>query len=460
MESVLERRVGESYSKYKNSGLKWIREVPEHWRLESFKNILVERNEKNEPIKSKERLSLSIDQGVTLYAEKTTNLDRLKDDFSQYKLAYPGDLVFNSMNMIVGAVGISSYFGCVSPVYYTYYGKDCGKKSTRYYEYLFRSKRLQGVLYSLGRGLIAIDRGEGKYNTLRLKVSREDLRSLKLPLPPLQEQTAIANFLDEKTEKIDKAIAQKDKLIALLKERKQIIIQNAVTKGLDPSVKMKDSGIDWIGEIPEHWEVKRLRYVFNLGKGLTITKENLQEEGVYCVNYGEIHSKYGFEVSPEKHMLKCVSEDYLGSNESSLLQSGDFVFADTSEDIEGSGNFTYLNSETKTFAGYHTVIARPKVKLVTRFIAYCFDSMSFRNQVREKVKGVKVYSITQAIIKEPSVWLPPESEQQKIVELLDKRCSQIEESIFLQEKQIEKLREYKSSLIDSAVTGKIKVSGV
>lgn len=105
----------------KDSGVEWIGEIPEHWKVESFKSILLERNEKNDPVKSKERLSLSIDKGVTLYAEKTTNLDRFKDDFSQYKLAYEGDLVFNSMNMIVGAVGVSNYFGCISPVYYTYY---------------------------------------------------------------------------------------------------------------------------------------------------------------------------------------------------------------------------------------------------------------------------------------------------------------------------------------------------
>ena len=118
----------------------------------------------------------------------------------------------------------------------------------------------------------------------------------------------------------------------------------------------KDSGVEWLGEIPEHWETSRLRNVFSFSKGLTITKENLQEKGIYCVNYGEIHSKFGFEVNPEIHELKCVSEEYLLSDSSSLLKKGDFVFADTSEDIEGSGNFTYLNSDLSTFAGYHTII--------------------------------------------------------------------------------------------------------
>jgi type I restriction enzyme S subunit len=182
------------YQAYKDSGVTWLGDIPVHWEVESFKNILTERNEKNQPIRTKEILSLSIDKGVTLYAEKTTNLDRFKDDFSQYKLAYKGDLVLNSMNMIVGAVGVSEYFGCVSPVYYTYHGGLDNSNTSKFYEYLFRCKTVQGVLYSLGKGLIAIDRGEGKYNTLRLKVSRDDLRSLRLPFPNHSEQTAIALF--------------------------------------------------------------------------------------------------------------------------------------------------------------------------------------------------------------------------------------------------------------------------
>lgn len=447
----------EKYSAYKDSGIEWVGEIPEHWEVESFKNILTERNEKNDPVKSTERLSLSIDKGITLYAEKTTNLDRFKDDFTQYKLAYKGDLVFNSMNMIVGAVGVSNYFGCVSPVYYTYHAGPNNSYTSKFYEYLFKGKTVQAVLYSLGRGLLAIDRGEGKYNTLRLKVARHDLRSLRLPFPSLSEQKTIVNFLDTKCTKIDKAISQKEKMIALLKERKQILIQNAVTKGLDPDVEMKDSGVEWIGEVPEHWEMKKVRFIFSFSKGLNITKENLEDEGIPCVNYGEIHSKYGFEVDPYRHDLKCVNNEYLEGNRKSILKYGDFVFADTSEDIEGSGNFTYLNSNETVFAGYHTVIARLKEKHNPRFIAYVLDSYSFRNQIRRSVKGVKVYSITNSILKNALMWLPTHKEQADIVNSCDIISSKINKAIALQERQIERLKEYKSVLIDGAVTGKIKV---
>lgn len=457
----------------KDSEIRWLGKIPKHWDLHSLKIILTERNEKNSPIRTRERLSLSIEKGITLYGEKTTNLDRFKDDFEQYKLAHKGDLVFNSMNMIVGAVGVSAYFGCVSPVYYTFYNSSNNSANTKFYEYLFRCKSVKGVLFSLGKGLIAKDRGDGKYNTLRLKVGRDDLRSLKLPFPPIKEQNAIANFLDDKTAKIDLAIAQKEKMTALLKERKQIIIQNAVTGKVvwsekeqkmiplaQSEVEVKDSGVEWIGEIPEDWEVKRLRNVFRFTKGLTITKDNLQDEGIPCVNYGEIHSKYGFEVNPNKHELKCVSEEYLTYNSKSLMNKGDFVFADTSEDIEGSGNFTYLNYKGLVFAGYHTVIAKPITNLNSRFFAYMFDSSKFRNQVRTKMKGVKVFSVTQSILKGLKCWLPPSNIQQKIVEYLDSKSLKIDQAISLQQTQIQKLKEYKSTLIDSAVTGKIKVPGI
>jgi len=445
------------YGSYKDSGIQWLGEIPEHWGIESFKNILTERNKKNAPIKTKEILSLSIDKGVTLYAEKTTNLDRFKDDFSKYKLAHKGDLVFNSMNMIVGAVGVSDYFGCVSPIYYTYHGESEDSCNTKFYEYLFRSKIVQGVLYSLGKGLMAIDRGDGKYNTLRLKVSRDDLRSMKLPVPPTPELTKIVEFLNDKNTKIDDAITIKEQQINLLKERKQILIHKAVTQGLNPNVTLKDSGVEWIGKIPKHWEVKRFRYVFNLGKGLTITKENLRDEGVYCVNYGEIHSKFGFELDTKIHKLKHVDKEYLESDPRALIKNGDFVFADTSEDIEGSGNFTYLKSEDEIFAGYHTVVAKPKFEIVSRFFAYIFESESFRNQIRTKVKGVKVFSITQSLLKQPTVWFPSKKEQKEIINYLDSGAKKIETAINLKLQEIEKLKEYKSSLINSVVTGKVKV---
>lgn len=203
---------------------------------------------------------------------------------------------------------------------------------------------------------------------------------------------------------------------------------------------------------PSGWRILRLRHAFIFNKGLTITKDNLQDEGIPCVNYGEVHSKYGFEVDPERHALKCVDTSYFKNNQSSLLRRGDFVFADTSEDIAGSGNFTCFSSDQQAFAGYHTLIAKPKVPMNFRFMAYLFDSASFRTQVQTEVTGVKVFSISQSLLKPTMVWFPPELEQDAIAAFLDNKCAKVDEALRIKEEQIALLRERRQILIQKAVT--------
>lgn len=214
----------------------------------------------------------------------------------------------------------------------------------------------------------------------------------------------------------------------------------------------KDSGVEWVKELPEHWMKSQLRYMFLLGKGLTITKANLEDVGVPCVNYGEVHSKYGFEVDPKIHPLKCVSENYLQSSPNALLEKGDFVFADTSEDIEGSGNFTQLISDEKVFAGYHTIIARPNERERSRYYAYLLDSLEVRTQVRHAVKGVKVFSITQEILRGINIWFPPQDECKKIASFLDNETAKIDTLIDKQQQLIQLLKEKRQAVISHAVT--------
>lgn len=214
----------------------------------------------------------------------------------------------------------------------------------------------------------------------------------------------------------------------------------------------KDSGIDWLGSIPENWHLNKLRYLFDFNKGLTITKENLEDEGIPCVSYGEVHSKFGFEVDPLKHDLKCVNVSYLKTSDNALLNKGDFVFADTSEDLKGSGNFTHLVNNEQVFAGYHTIIAKPKDATSSRFYAYLFDSKEFRSQIQLAVKGVKVFSITQAILRASDIWLPSKSEQTQIANFLDHETAKIDSLIEKQQKLIELLKEKRQAVISHAVT--------
>ena len=220
---------------------------------------------------------------------------------------------------------------------------------------------------------------------------------------------------------------------------------------------MKNSGVEWIGEIPDGWEVTPLKKLFSFGKGLPITKENLVEKGLPVISYGQIHSKSNTGTKLQSELLRYVSNSYLDSNPNSLVHSGDFIFADTSEDLEGCGNCCYIDNEIKLFAGYHTIILQSKISKDNKYLAYLFKTDEWRKQLREKLVEVKLYSITQKALKSTSVILPPKSTQQRIASYLDKKCSKIEETIQRQQQVIEKLKAYKQSLITEAVTGKIKI---
>ena len=439
------------YPKYKESGIAWLREIPEHWGIEAFKNILIERNEKNNPVKSKEILSLSIDKGVTLYAEKTTNLDRFKDDLSKYKLAHKGDLVLNSMNMIVGAVGVSNYFGCVSPVYYTFYGDNSNAYTSRFYEYLFKCKTVQRVLYSLGRGLIAIDRGKGKYNTLRLKVSREDLRSLRLPLPNYSERVALVNYLDYKLEKIHRFITKKKELINLLHEKKAFIINEVVTKGLNPNVKMKDSGIEWLGRIPEHWTIWKLKYIINgkLKYGANEPGGDLQKDDPRYIRITDFDKSGKLRTDTYCSLDKTLAQQY-------LLQEGDILFARSGATVGKTFQFKDYSGKA-CYAGY-LIKAEPNTDLVTSDFLFQFTNSSiydnWRNYIFNKATieniGADKYCQLQVI-------KPPISEQIEIVEFIRKEENRIKNITSTIQKELDLVEEYKESLIEEVVTGKIDV---
>ena len=436
------------YTKYKPSSIAWLGDIPEHWEVESLKNILTERNEKNNPIKSKEILSLSIDKGVTLYAEKTTNLDRFKDDYTQYKLAYKGDLVFNSMNMIVGAVGVSNYFGCVSPVYYTYHGGHDNIHTSKFYEFIFRSKTVQGFLYSLGRGLMAIDRGEGKYNTLRLKVSRDDLRSMKLPFPNLQEQSRIVDYLNYKLAKIDRFIRKKKQLIKLLNEQKASIINQAVTKGLDPNAKMKPSGIEWLGDITEHWEVKKLKYVVSLNDETLNEKTNPEFELRY-IDIGNVNDagdiaeivKFKFKDAPSRAKRIVKEGDVIISTVRTYLKAITLISEDCENLIVSTG-----------FA-----VLRPKAKIISTFLNFSVRANYFIQKVCADSYGVSYPAINASELIELRIAFPCILEQTAIVSHIEKETAKLNQTISTIEKEIALVEEYKTALIAEAVTGKIDV---
>ena len=433
------------YESYKDSGVKWLGEIPGHWEVIRLKALLIERIEKNNNKENLIILSLLKDKGIIPYDEKGAIGNNSKEDLSQYKIARKGDLVINSMNVIIGSVGITQYDGYISPAYYSF--KPKGIINLIYYYYLMTLRSVQQSIRCYSKGIMEI----------RLRITSNDFLSMPFPFPPKSEQTAIANYLNSVTSKIDEAISQQQKMIDLLNERKQIIIQNAVTKGLDPNAKMKDSGVEWIGEIPVNWRLNRFKNLFKTRSGITFTKKQIVEYGESVISYGQIHSKdnYGSRVNPE--LIRFIPKKLTKNKGKAKVVEGDFLFADTSEDFEGCGNNVYIDCKTPIYAGYHTILAKKNNNEVGQYLAYLFASRNWRGQVRSLVNGVKVYSITQTILKSVYVVLPPIEEQLSIAEYLNVKVGNIDKKIKSIENYISLLQERKQIIINDVVTGKVKV---
>jgi len=283
------------------------------------------------------------------------------------------------------------------------------------------------------------------------------IAELQFALPSATEQQRIADFLDRKCAEIDELAALQETMIEELKRYKQSLITETVTKGLDPHVPMKDSGVEWIGEIPEGWVVLPFKQMYRLGKGLSITKADLVEQGVPVVSYGQIHSKSNTGTTIKDELIRYVPISFLENNKDALVKIGDVIFADTSEDLEGCGNCIYVDRDMTLFAGYHTIIASNRSGSFSRYLPYLFKTDCWRIQIRAVVNGVKLFSVPQKTLAATSIILPPLSEQQQIADYLDRKCAEIDELIAIKQQKIEALKEYKKSVIFEYVTGKKEV---
>lgn len=221
--------------------------------------------------------------------------------------------------------------------------------------------------------------------------------------------------------------------------------------------KMRDSGVEWIGEVPEGWEVARLKSLFSYGKGLAITKADLVPEGVPVISYGQIHAKTNSGTHLQDALLRHVSVDYLQTDGDCLLKKNDFVFADTSEDLEGLGNCAFVDRDDKIFAGYHTIVFHPKCDMPSKYLAYLFKTDCWRSQFRAKAYGIKVYSLSQRLLNDCSVVLPQEQEAERIADYLDEKCAAIDGAVCELKRGIEDCKAWKKAIIFEAVTGKANV---
>lgn len=435
----------------KESGIDWIGKIPNNWSCKRLKQILVERNEKNNPIKSENLLSLSIERGVFPYSEKTGGGNKAKENFEDYKLAYENDIVLNSMNVVVGAVGLSKYFGCISPAYYALYCRN-NNYNINYYSNLFQSSAFQKSLWGLGNGILVKESDNGKLNTIRMKIPMDKLNNVILPIPPKDEQEKIAKLLDNKISEIDNVIEKTKETIEDYKKYKQSIITEIVTKGLKQNVEMKESGVESIGKIPSHWKLLRNKFVANsLTKGNGITKEDVKINGdIQCVRYGEIYSKY------DNYFSNTFSKTNIDSIDNpTYINTGDLLFAGTGELVEEIGKNILYEGNEKCLAGGDIIVMKHNQN--ARFINYALNSISSQEQKSKGKAKLKVVHISASDIGNIIVAIPPIKEQEEIANYLDIISKEINLVITNKQKIVEDLEEYKKSLIYEYVTGKKEV---
>jgi len=423
------------YEAYRDSGAGWLGRVPEDWDLSRLGSYFAERRSK---VSDADYSPLSVTKNGIL--PQLDNAAKTKDGDNR-KLVKAGDFVINSRSDRKGSSGVSSLDGSVSLINIILEPRGI---HPGFCHHLLKSYSFIEEYYRVGRGIVA-DLWTTRY---------DEMRTITIAVPSFEEQKSIAKFLDKKTTQIDEAIAIKEQQIALLKERKQIIIQKAVTQGLDPTVPMKDSGVDWIGEIPAHWEVKKLRYLGFTQNGISAGSEYFGE-GYPFVSYGDVYKNRQL---PE--FVEGLANSTLYDQKLYSVLDGDVLFTRTSETVDeiGFASICFKDIEKATFAGF-LIRFRPVGDLLTKeFSKYYFNAVMMRAYFVKEMNLVIRASLSQELLKNLSVALPPVSEQLEVGKYLEKKSFQIDEAISIQADQIIKLKEYKATLINSAVTGKIRIT--
>lgn len=433
------------YPKYKDSGEQWLGQIPEHWEMMQWHFLMKENATPNTECQETQQLQFKYGEIIPKANQEVD--DDVKKIICKYNKVQPNDIMINGLNLnydfISQRIGMVRTNGIITSAYISLRPTDIANPS--FYNYLLKAMDARKMFHGMGTGV-------------RLTLSYKELKNKYLPFPPKDEQEAMVAYLDKQTGDIDKAIQREQAMIDLLEERKQIIIQNAVTKGLDPNAPMKDSGIDWIGEIPENWKVRRFKYLFRTCTGITFTKADLVEEGYPVLSYGQVHSKQNKSGTLNEDLIKRIPYSLIKGKDQCLTYNGDFIFADTSEDFEGCGNNIYVDTDYPVYAGYHTIIAKRNNNECGKYLGYLFASRPWRGQIRTLVNGVKVFSVTQGILKSSSVLLPPVDEQEKIAAFLDRKVGSIDKAIAAKNRVIALLQERKQIIISEVVTGKIKIS--
>ena len=402
------------YDSYKDSGVKWLGEIPSHWKMERWRFLMNENVSKNNNCNV--RLQLQFKYGDIVRKSNQSEEKDVLEIISKYTVVEPDDIMINGLNLnydfISQRVARVREEGAITSAYVSLRPTEIA--DSRFYTYFLKSMDAKKMFHGMGTGI-------------RLTLSYNELKNQFLPKPSLKEQEAIANYLDSATSKIDEAIAQQQKMIDLLNERKQIIINNAVTKGLDPNVKMKPSGIDWIGDIPEHWSLMKLKYLGMMKSGDGIKNEQLKENGEYPVWGG--------------NGLMGYTDTYNTKDNAIVIGRVGAL----------CGNVRLVYSPV--FVTDNALIYSITGIIDHKFLLYAMRSANLNSLNSSNAQPL----ITGTKVKNVSIPYPSKDIQKKIVSYIDNRIYQIDKVIENYSSSISLLQERKQIIINDVVTGKVKV---
>lgn len=421
----------ERYSEYKDSGVKWLGEIPSHWELRKMKYTFDERSQKgfpNEPL-----LAATQNHGVILKSQYENRTVEAVKSLDTLKLVEIGDFVI-SLRSFQGGLEYAHNRGIISPAY-TILTPTHIKAS--FFKHLSKSDIFISLLKSSVTGI-----REGQ------NIDYNKLKESLLPIPPEEEQNAMGLYLDAATSKIDKAIVMQQKMIDLLNERKQIIIQNAVTKGLDENVEMKDSGVEWIGMIPKHWEILKLKRCASIKTGTTPpTNERKYFDGgrIYWFTPGDLNDLH------LEFASKMITQKAIDDKVGRLFPAKTIYFVGIGATVAKVSACDFAASSNQQI---NAIIC--KESLGYRFATYVLKSE--QEFIRNMANYVTLPIINQSDTGLIDMIVPPKSEQQAIVAYLDEEMQHFDSAISNCQRQIALLQERKQIIINEVVTGKVKVS--
>ena len=424
------------YPAYKDSGVVWLGVVPEHWEVPRLGAVLHERGEQNSDGRISDVLSVLRDRGVIPYSQKGNIGNKRSEDITRYKIVKPFDIVVNSMNVIIGSVGISRYTGCLSPVYYVLTRRS-DSDNPQYLSAYFQTKPFQKSLVRIGNGILAH----------RMRIPMELLKCEPFPRPPRAEQDSIVRFLGPADRCIRRYIRAKERLIELLEEQKQAIIHQAVTGQIDvrtgqPYPAYKDSGVEWLGKVPAHWRVQRARYIF-----CEVNRRSRDGSEQHL----SMSQHLGLVPSHCVEHRTLISQSYTGGK---LCEDGDLVLNRLKAHL---GVFALAHHSGVVSPDY--TVLRLKGPARMDYFEQVLRSSSCRGELRIRARGIVegFWRLYTDDFKEIRLPVPPLEEQAAIIKWIRSATFQTDRAVERASRKIDLLGEYRTRLIADVVTGKLDV---